>query len=81
MGKGWFQAQVSDKKLLKTYFVPKLCNQCEHPPCVQVCPVRATFKSPEGVILVDDERCIGCRYCIQAVRMVSLLSSQDARRG
>ncbi len=57
---------VSEKDVLRSYFVPKLCNQCENPPCVQVCPVRATFKTPEGVILVDSTRCIGCRYCIQA---------------
>ncbi len=57
---------VEEKDRLRSFFVPKLCNQCEHPPCVQVCPVQATFKTPEGVILVDSGRCIGCRYCIQA---------------
>lgn len=50
----------------KSFFVPKLCNQCERPPCVQVCPVAATYKTPDGVILVNRHRCIGCRYCIQA---------------
>ncbi|MFH0988445.1 MAG: 4Fe-4S dicluster domain-containing protein [bacterium] len=55
-----------DKKFLRSFFVPKLCNQCDNPPCVQVCPVGATFKTEDGVILVDDTRCIGCRYCIQA---------------
>jgi tetrathionate reductase subunit B len=50
----------------RTFFVPKLCNQCENPPCVQVCPVGATFITDDGVILVDEEYCIGCRYCIQA---------------
>ena len=53
-------------KLVRSYFVPKLCNQCEKPPCVQVCPVGATYKTPDGVILVDEKYCIGCRYCIQA---------------
>ncbi len=56
----------SEKDILRSFFVPKLCNQCENPPCVQVCPVGATFKTEDGVILVDDKRCIGCRYCIQA---------------
>ena len=56
----------SDKEILRTFFVPKLCNHCENPPCVQVCPVGATFKSQDGVVLVDDDYCIGCRYCIQA---------------
>jgi tetrathionate reductase subunit B len=52
--------------MLRSFFVPKLCNQCENPPCVQVCPVGATFKTSTGVVLVDEKRCIGCRYCIQA---------------
>jgi Fe-S-cluster-containing dehydrogenase component len=56
----------SEGDILRSFFVPKLCNQCEKPPCVQVCPVGATFKTEDGVILVDDQRCIGCRYCIQA---------------
>ena len=50
----------------KTFFVPKLCNQCEEAPCVQVCPVGATFTTEDGVVLVDEDYCIGCRYCIQA---------------
>ena len=57
---------VAEKEILRSFFVPKLCNQCAHPPCVQVCPVGATFQTEDGVVLVDDERCIGCRYCIQA---------------
>lgn len=56
----------TEKDILRSFFVPKLCNQCENPPCVQVCPVGATFKTEDGVILVDEDRCIGCRYCIQA---------------
>ncbi|HWJ03088.1 MAG TPA: 4Fe-4S dicluster domain-containing protein [Verrucomicrobiae bacterium] len=50
----------------KQFFVPKLCNQCENPPCVQVCPVSATYRTGDGVVLVDAKRCVGCRYCIQA---------------
>lgn len=57
---------ISEKDVLRSFFVPKLCNQCDNPPCVQVCPVGATFKTDDGVILVDEVRCIGCRYCIQA---------------
>jgi Fe-S-cluster-containing dehydrogenase component len=50
----------------KSFFVPKLCNHCAHSPCVQVCPVGATFESPDGVVLVDSTYCLGCRYCVQA---------------
>jgi len=56
----------TSKPILRSFFVPKLCNQCAHPPCVQVCPVGATFQTPDGVVLVNDKTCIGCRYCIQA---------------
>jgi len=48
----------------KAFFVPKLCNQCDNPPCVQVCPVGATYQVPDGVVLVDRTWCIGCGYCI-----------------
>ena len=50
----------------KAFFVPKLCNQCEKPPCVQVCPVGATYQTADGVVLVDRKWCIGCGYCIMA---------------
>ncbi len=56
----------SMKGMLRSFFVPKLCNQCRRPPCVQVCPVGATFQTADGVVLVNDRTCIGCRYCIQA---------------
>jgi molybdopterin-containing oxidoreductase family iron-sulfur binding subunit len=45
---------------------PRLCMQCENPPCLKVCPVAATFKNDEGVVLVDQQRCIGCRLCMAA---------------
>jgi Fe-S-cluster-containing dehydrogenase component len=65
-GKDGFKTLPSDKKIFKTFFVPKICNQCEKPPCVQVCPVGATYRTEDGVVLVDSQYCIGCRYCIQA---------------
>jgi len=58
--------EVQGKEIVKSFFVPKLCNQCTHPPCVQVCPVSATYRANGGVVLVNRQTCIGCRYCIQA---------------
>jgi len=49
-----------------TQFVPTPCQQCQNPPCTNVCPVGATFATPEGVILIDQDRCIGCRICMAA---------------
>jgi tetrathionate reductase subunit B len=61
-----FEQTVPDEDIFKSYFVPKMCNHCAKSPCEQVCPVGATFLSPEGVVLVDENYCIGCRYCVQA---------------
>jgi tetrathionate reductase subunit B len=57
---------IPPEKIEKAFFVPKLCNQCEKPPCVQVCPVGATYQTADGVVLVDRKWCIGCGYCIMA---------------
>jgi len=65
-GRDGFKNDLQEKNVLRTFFVPKICNHCENPPCVQVCPVGATYKTADGVILVDERYCIGCRYCIQA---------------
>lgn len=49
-----------------TTFRPIPCQQCQNPPCTNVCPVGATFSTPEGIVLIDQERCIGCRICMAA---------------
>lgn len=56
--------EIRDEDISKAFFVPKLCNQCDNPPCVQVCPVGATYQTADGVVLVDRSWCIGCGYCI-----------------
>lgn len=61
-----FADRYRDEKVEKAFFVPKLCNQCTNPACVQVCPVGATYKAEDGVVLIDHDYCIGCRYCVQA---------------
>jgi len=61
-----FDNRYRDEKVDKAFFVPKLCNQCEHPPCVQVCPTGASYKAKDGVVLIDHKYCIGCQYCVQA---------------
>ena len=49
-----------------SHFLPAPCMQCQNAPCVNVCPVGATFHSPEGVVRIDQQRCIGCRLCMAA---------------
>jgi Fe-S-cluster-containing dehydrogenase component len=49
-----------------TTFRPIPCQHCQNPPCTNVCPVGATFSTPEGMVLIDQERCIGCRICMAA---------------
>lgn len=57
---------IDPKDVVKAFFVPKGCNHCDNPPCVQVCPVGATYQTDEGVVLIDRDWCMGCAYCIMA---------------
>ncbi len=51
---------------VRGFFIPKLCNHCIKTPCIQVCPVGASYVTKEGVVLVDPTTCVGCGYCVQA---------------
>ena len=48
------------------FYVPTACQQCENPPCTKVCPAGATWKEKDGIVVVDYDWCIGCRYCMAA---------------
>lgn len=63
---GFAEPAVPSEQIQHSFFVPKLCNLCHHSPCAQVCPVGATFDTPDGAVLVDSKYCIGCGFCIQA---------------
>ena len=57
---------VKDKQTGYVQTLPVMCQHCEHPPCVDVCPTGASFKRIDGSVLVDRHICIGCRYCMMA---------------
>lgn len=51
---------------VKNEIVPVQCQHCEDAPCVNVCPTKATYTTDEGIVLVDETKCIGCKYCVVA---------------
>jgi molybdopterin-containing oxidoreductase family iron-sulfur binding subunit len=58
--------KLRDKQTGHVTSLPLMCQHCEHPPCVDVCPTGASFRRVDGIVLVDKHICIGCRYCMMA---------------
>ena len=60
------KVELKGKKTGREVSLPVMCQHCEKPPCVDVCPTGASFKRDDGIVLVDKHTCIGCRYCMMA---------------
>jgi len=58
------EEELGKSPAVRRRFVPRPCLHCQNPPCVKVCPVTATFKDEQGVVVINYNRCIGCRYCL-----------------
>lgn len=51
---------------VEQYFLPTMCQECEAPQCVKVCPTGASYEREDGIVLIDKEKCLGCKYCMMA---------------
>ena len=60
------EVKLKDNLTGRISTMPMMCQHCEHPPCVDVCPTGASFRRADGIVMVDRHTCIGCRYCMMA---------------
>jgi phenylacetyl-CoA:acceptor oxidoreductase subunit 1 len=59
----WNAVYPNETSFGEKVYIPRPCQHCEDAPCVDVCPVKATYHRPDGIVVMDYDKCIGCRYC------------------
>ena len=86
--KNSWRTYVHDKEIgvgadVHRRFFPRLCNHCDNPPCMTVCPTGATYKKPNGIVMVDEDLCMGCRACAMACPYAARMevTYADVRQG